>query len=73
MVDQKEIIAEAIFDLSKSLRLLGNGNIARIDESPGAIESLVMAIKGSSTEIATALDGIANAIQELAESLDKSK
>lgn len=40
-------IAEALFDISKSLRLLGNGNVAREDLSPGAIEGLAMLISGA--------------------------
>ena len=73
MADKNEIIAEAIFDLSKSLRLLGMGNISRKDESPGAIESLAMIISDSNKDIASSLDGVANAIQELAEAVEKSK
>ncbi len=69
MPDKNEVIAEAIFDLSKSIRLLGNGNIARHDSSPGAIEGLAMLIRESNEEIARSLDGIASAIQALAESL----
>ena len=71
--DSNEIIAEAIFDLSKSIRLLGMGNVDRGDKSPGAIEDLATFIRDSNREIASALDGIADAIHALAEAIEKSK
>jgi hypothetical protein len=67
MSDKNELIAEALFDIAKSLRLLGNGNIARDDLSPGAIEGLAMTLRDTGKELASSLDGIANAITELAE------
>lgn len=73
-MSEKELIATAIYDLSKSIRLLGSGNIAREDEKyPGAIEDLAILIRDSNKEIAAALDGIANAIDQLAVSLESSK
>jgi hypothetical protein len=72
MSEQNEI-AEAIYDLSKSLRLLGGGNISRDDMTPGSIESLAMLIRDSNIQIADALTSIANAIHELAEAMGTSK
>jgi hypothetical protein len=68
-----ELIAGAIFDLSKSVRLLGMGNIDRFNESPGAVEELARLIRESNKGIAAALDGVADAIQELAGAVERSK
>lgn len=62
MPDNNDVIAEAIFDLSKSIRLLGNGNVDRGDNSLGAIEGLAIAIKESSKNIASALNDISQGI-----------
>lgn len=66
---ENEAIAQAIYDLSKSIRLLGNGNIERGDNSPGAVEGLAMLIRDTGEKTATALGDIAMAIRELAETL----
>lgn len=65
--------AAAIYDLSKSIRLLGNGNIDRGDNAVGAIEGLAMAVKESNNNIAEALGSIASAIQSLAEAIEDLK
>ena len=62
-------IAQALYDISKSLRLLGNGNIAREDTSPGAIEGLAMLIRDSNTRIADALGDVADSVRSLAEAV----
>ena len=63
-------IADAIYDLSKSIRLLGNGNIERGDNSPGAIEGLSMLIRDSNTKIAEGMMDIAGSIRELAQAIE---
>ena len=68
-----ETIANAICDLSKSIRLLGNGNIERGDNSPGAIESLAMLIKESNDKTAVALGDIAESIRDLAQAITETK
>lgn len=71
-LDQSEITA-ALFDISKSLRLLGNGNIDRGDEFPGAIERLLLEMKDAAGKIAESLGYIASSIDHLAEAIEDSK
>lgn len=68
-MEKPEIIAEAIYDLSKSIRLLGNGNIERGDNALGAVEGLVIQVKESNQLVAQALGDIAEAIRDLAQSV----
>ncbi len=68
-----ETIADAINDLSKSIRLLGNGNIDRGDNSPGAIENLAAVIKESNEKTAMAIGDIAESIRELAQAVQETR
>lgn len=68
-MEKTDLIAEAIFDLSKSIRLLGNGNIDRGDNALGAIEGLVIQVKESNQQIAQALGDIAESIRDLAQAI----
>lgn len=56
-------------DLSKSIRLLGMGNIDRGDNAIGTIEGLTIYIKESNEKIADALGDIADAIRGLAQAV----
>jgi hypothetical protein len=67
---EKNDLAEALFDISKSLRLLGSGNIAREDTEPGAIEHLDRSIKETGAAVASALGDIAEAITTLAHAVE---
>ena len=71
--EKNEIIAEAIFDLSKSIRLLGNGNIDRGDLGVGAIEGLAILIRDSNQKIAESIGGVAEAIRELAQAIESKE
>ncbi len=71
--EKNEIIAEAIFDLSKSIRLLGNGNIDRGDLGVGAIEGLAMLIRDSNQKIAESIGDVAEAIRELAQAIENKE
>lgn len=71
-MEKPELIAEAIFDLSKSIRLLGNGNIDRGDNAIGAIEGLVIQVKESNQQVAQALGDIAEAIRDLAQAVESN-
>lgn len=82
MSDNKfDPVAEAIFELSHNIKMLGNGTAtismasSGSDAAPGigAIENHAMAIKESSETIAGALDGVADAIRQLANSIEESK
>lgn len=68
-MEKPEILAEAIYDLSKSIRLLGNGNIDRGDNAIGAIEGLVIQVKESNQLVAQSLGDIADAIRDLAQAI----
>ena len=68
-MEDNDLIAEAILDLSKSVRLLGSGNVARDDLAPGAIEGLAMLIRESNERIAASLDGIAEAMDRIADAI----
>ena len=72
-IEPNELIADGLFDIAKSLRLLGHGNIDRGDNAVGSIEYLVMAMEKSNKQIASALDSVASAIQTLAQSVKDSK
>ncbi|KKL70136.1 hypothetical protein LCGC14_2107940 [marine sediment metagenome] len=63
-IEPHEIVADALFDIAKSLRLLGSGNIDRGDNAVGAIESLSISIKEGSEKVSEALNGIADAIAQ---------
>jgi hypothetical protein len=70
---KNEIIAEAIFDLSKSIRLLGNGNIDRGDLGVGAIEGLAMLIRDSNQKISESIGDVAEAIRKLAQAIENKE
>jgi hypothetical protein len=63
-------VAEAIYDLSKSIRLLGMGNIDRGDNAIGAIEGLAILVRDSNHKIADALGDVADAIRALAHAVE---
>jgi uncharacterized protein YoxC len=70
---QNEInrVADAIYDLAKSVRLLGNGNVDREDQH-GAIADLAVIIRESNKEISSALHGVASSLQSIADAIASS-
>lgn len=72
-LEVNEQIADALFDISKSLRLLGWGNVLRDDHAPGAIEDTGRIIAESSQLVAEGLHDVADAIRELAGAVGDSK
>lgn len=56
---------EALCNISKSIKILGSGNIDRNNNFPGSVERLNATLKESSKKIVESLDGIAHAIDEL--------
>lgn len=67
-----EVIAEAIFELAKAVRVLGLGNVDHDafkcegqPTAPGAIEGLGMLLRDSHERIAVELGDISEAIREL--------
>jgi hypothetical protein len=69
--DKNGIIAEAIYDLSKSIRSLGNGNIDQEDFSFGNIEGLAFLISDSNQEIASSIGGISSTFETVAEAISE--
>ncbi len=69
----QELIAEAIFMVAKAIRILGEGNIDRSDETPGALTTFGFTVTDSSKRIADSLDNIADAIRTLAQEISLSK
>ncbi len=68
--DKNEIIVEAIYELAKSIRLLGNGNIDRGDNAIGAIEGHAILTQESNSEVASSINGIASTLNNISESMN---
>lgn len=66
--NKNELIAEALFAIADHVRFLGNGNADR-SAGHGSIEGLAMKISESNLAIASALHGIAEAIDGLSKSI----
>ena len=68
--EKNELVADAIYDLSKSIRLLGNGNIDRGDLAIGAVEGLAMMVRDSNEKIAESISYVSDSNDKIAGSLD---
>ena len=62
-------IADSIYNLSKAVRLLGNGNIERGDLSPGAMEGFAIIFRDSAEKVASSIDGVAESLNNIADAL----
>jgi methyl-accepting chemotaxis protein len=71
----EELISEAIFELAREIRFLGNGHADRSVGGHGAIEGLAMKTSDAGSEVSGSISGIADAIrtsgEEIASSLDE--
>lgn len=70
-LENNKWVASALFDIAKSLRLLGNGNIDRGDLAPGAIEGLAMIYRDKAEKIAEAIGWVSSSLDKVAEANEK--